>query len=113
MKTLLIIFILLHGSIHTLGFLKAYKLLPMSKLTQPVSRVSGVLWVLTALLFISTGILFALGRQWWWMLSFAALMISEYLIINDWHDAKFGTLGNVIILILTIIGFTAWSLSRH
>jgi hypothetical protein len=113
MKTLLIIFILLHGSIHTLGFLKAYKLMPVSQLNQPISRLNGALWVLTAVLFIGTGILFALGRQWWWMLSFAAIMISEYLIIKDWHDAKFGTFANVIILIMTIIGFIAWSLSRH
>lgn len=113
MKTALIIFMLIHGSLHALGFLKAYKLVQVSQLTQSVSRLSGALWLLIALLFAATAILFAFGLQWWWVLSCVAIIGSEWLIINDWPDAKFGTLPNAIILIMTMIGFIAWTLSRH
>ncbi len=113
MKTALIIFVMLHGSLHALGFLKAYKLVQVSQLTQPVSRLSGALWLLTALLFVSAAVLFAFGLQWWWILSCVAIVSSEWLIINDWADAKFGTLPNAIIFVITVIGFVAWTLSGH
>ena len=34
-----------------------------------------------------------------------AVILSQILIINSWQDAKFGTIANVLILLVTIIGF--------
>jgi hypothetical protein len=113
MKPVLIILIILHGSVHALGFLKAYNIVPVNQLTQPISRLNGTLWFFTGLFFISASVLFSFQQQWWWMLAFPAIILSEYLIINDWPDAKFGTVMNVIIFIATILGFIAWWLSKH
>lgn len=112
MKAVLIILIILHGAVHALGFLKAYNIAPVSQLTQPISRLNGTLWFFTGLLFISASILFSFQQPWWWMLSFPAIILSEYLIINDWHDAKFGTVMNLLVFIATIFGFIAWWLLK-
>jgi len=48
-------------------------------------------------------------NSWWWVLGFIAVVTSQVLIIFFWHDAKFGTIVNVIILIVSIIGFGTWS----
>ena len=113
MKTALIILILLHGALHTLGFLKAYKLVGTQQLTKSISKPRGILWLLAAALFTSAAILFAFSQEWWWLLSCAAIIISQRLIIDDWKDAKFGTILNVIIFVATTIGFVTWWLSRH
>ncbi|MBK9331336.1 MAG: hypothetical protein IPM96_02775 [Ignavibacteria bacterium] len=41
--------------------------------------------------------------------SIAAVVISQTVIILSWGDAKFGTIANVIILIVSIIGYGTWS----
>ena len=44
----------LHGLIHLLGFVKAFDLGEIRELTQPVSRTMGILWLLSASLFVAT-----------------------------------------------------------
>lgn len=39
-------------------------------------------------------------------------MISQGLIIIFWQDAKLGTIANVIILVVSLIGFGTWSYYR-
>ncbi len=111
MKLALIILILLHATVHLLAFFKAFHLLKIKQLSQAISRTNGTLWLLTCLLFVATALLFSFEEQLWWILSFIALILSEYLIINNWRDAKFGTIINVIIFIATTLGFIAWCLS--
>lgn len=41
--------------------------------------------------------------------SIGAVVISQLVIILSWHDAKFGTIANVIILLASIIGYGTWS----
>jgi hypothetical protein len=113
MKVLLITLIAIHGLIHLLGFVKAFKLAPVSQLSQPISKLNGSLWLLSAILFVLAAIMFSIEKEWWWLLSASGIMISQYLIINSWPDAKYGTVANIVVLIITAIGFVAWILNKN
>jgi len=113
MKILLIILISFHGLIHLLGFAKAFKLAEVSQLSQPISKLNGSLWLLSAIMFVLAAATFSMEKEWWWILSLSGIMISQYLIINAWQDAKYGTIANIIVLIITIIGFGVWLLNKN
>lgn len=112
MKTALAIFILLHGLIHFLGFVRAFNLANIAQLKQFISKPLGIFWLLAGLLFLAAVVLVFLKVDWWWILAFIAIVISQLLIILSWQDARFGTIANVIILIATIAGFGAWNFHR-
>jgi len=38
----------------------------------------------------------------WWILAIAAVLLSQILIITEWHDARFGTIANLMIAIAII-----------
>lgn len=111
MKTLFLIILIIHALIHLMGFVKAFELAQVSQLTQNISRLNGVLWLLAALLFITAGVAFWLKSEWWWIPSIIAIVLSQYLIFSSWQDARFGTIANVLILLVTIVGFGTWSFS--
>jgi hypothetical protein len=102
MRILLFVLIVVHGLIHLLGFVKAFKLAPVSQLTQDISRAAGLLWLLGAALFVIAGVLFLLKTESWWILAALAVVVSQALIIASWSDAKFGTLANVIVVLALV-----------
>ena len=87
----------MHGSIHILGFLKAYNITKLEELTLPVSKGIGVVWLLAALLFGSTFTLLILGIHQWWLLAIVSSVVSQLLIFNSWADTKYGTIPNALI----------------
>ncbi len=111
-RAIFIFLILLHGLIHFMGFAKAFKYADIQALTQPISKAAGVLWVLAAILFIITTMLLLFKKDAWWMLAIPSALISQYLIILSWQDAKFGTIVNVIIIIGIIIGYGIWNFNQ-
>jgi hypothetical protein len=113
MKALIITLISVHGLIHVLGFMKAFKLAPVTQLSQPISKLNGSLWLLSAITFVLAAAMFAMEKEWWWILSVSGIMISQYLIINAWQDAKYGTAANIVVLIISVIGFVAWLLNKN
>ncbi|MBS1522442.1 MAG: hypothetical protein JST50_15690 [Bacteroidetes bacterium] len=112
MKIVFIALMILHGIIHSMGFFKAFRIADLAQLVHPIPKSSGVLWLVACLLFIFAAILFSVNRQSWWIFSALALILSQYLIINDWNDAKFGTAANLIILLVTTIGFVVWAIAK-
>ena len=50
MKTVLIILLALHGTIHLMGFAKAFDILPVKPLNQYISKTFGILWLTASLL---------------------------------------------------------------
>jgi len=112
MKIILCAIIAIHGLIHLPGFIKAFKLARIDQLNQPISKINGVLWLITAIIFVLAAVVFALQKEWWWMISASGMLVSQYLIIQAWKDAKFGSIANGIILIITIIGFGVWCLKK-
>lgn len=94
--------VFLHGAIHFMGFGKAFQYGTITQLTRSISKPSGILWLLAALLFISTSILFLLNKESWPAIAIVAAILSQLLIITVWKDARFGTIANVIILLAAI-----------
>lgn len=104
--------VFIHALIHLLGFVKAYKLAPVHQLTLPISKVSGVFWLLSCLFFTASAILYGFKIDWWWMVSFTAIAISQILIFIYWKDARFGSIINAVVLVASILAFGEWNVNR-
>lgn len=105
-----ILFLLtVHGLIHLMGLAKAFDWAAVQALTKPVSKPMGLFWLLAAMLFLFAGILLFRHSDRWWMPALAAVIISQVLIMLHWHDARFGSLANVLVLLGVIAGASVWS----
>jgi hypothetical protein len=100
-------FVLVHGLIHILGYLKAFGIGNNIPLSKAISKPVGLLWLLPLLLFAILA-LFAVLKKDWWYIGIAAVVLSQILIVTAWSDAKFGTLANMIILLLLFMNFMKW-----
>jgi hypothetical protein len=99
MTALFALFLVIHGLIHLLGFLKAFHFAELPQLTTPISPQIGLIWLTAAFLFIAAaGGLFQWPRAWWAMAA-AALGFSMAAIIPSWTDAKFGALANALVVL--------------
>ncbi len=100
--------VVIHGFIHLLGFFKAFNLADISLLTQSISKPLGILWLLAAIIFLTVVVLYLLKSGWWWIPAVLAIILSQTLIISSWVDSQFGTLANILILPVSIVGFATW-----
>lgn len=91
----------LHGLIHLMGFVSAFFSTSMEKQVLGISKPIGSLWLVAFILFIVSATQF-LGNKKWFYIAFITVLLSQILIILAWKDAKFGTLPNVIILLVAI-----------
>lgn len=105
MKFIIAVLILFHGLIHFMGFAKALNYGDMKQLTIPISKPVGMMWMATAFIFIATVILFLMKKEYWWMIAVPAVIISQIVIVMSWKDAKFGTIANILILIVAILSW--------
>ena len=108
MKFVFSFILLIHAFIHLMGFAKAFQFAPINQLTQSISKPIGVLWVLTFFLFVAAFLLFFLKKDWWFFVAIIVVILSQILIIMYWKDAKFGTIPNVIILLVSISAFGSY-----
>ncbi len=106
MKILFTILLILHGLIHSMGFVKAFNLGKIDQLSQEIPRFHGALWLLATLLFVITTALFLLNFDKWWLTGLFAVAVSQTLIFIYWQDARFGTIANGIIFLVV---FFSWS----
>lgn len=105
MRIALILFIGIHGIIHLFGFLKAFGFSGFNAISSPISKTSGIIWLLTSLLFATALVLLILQSNYWWIFGFLGVIVSQILIFNYWSDAKFGSIANLIILVSVLISF--------
>lgn len=105
MKSILIIIVILHGLLHTLGFLMAYNWVKTKKHSITIKRTIGIYWLFVGILIISSTILIFLNIQGWVYLAFISIFLSQILIILHWKDAKFGTIINLVFLIFSVMAF--------
>jgi len=112
MRSILIVFVLIHGLLHFMGFLKASGLVNFNELTQFISKPVGLVWLLVSILFIVTVALILLQREWWPYVGLMAVLLSQVLIIVFWKDAKFGTIANIIILLASLSGYGELQFNR-
>lgn len=105
LKFIFIFITLIHGLIHFMGFAKAFDYGNITQLTKEISKPMGVLWFSTGVFFIICIALYLLKKDSWVYFAVISVILSQILIINSWQDAKFGTIANLIILVVTTIGF--------
>jgi hypothetical protein len=105
MKALFLVLIILHGLIHLLGFVKAFALADVRQLAVGIPRPAGLVWLISAVLFITAAIALGFDSRSWWLPAGFALVFSQILIVLSWSDAKFGTIANVIIVVPVLMAF--------
>lgn len=119
-RALFLFVLVMHALIHLLGFVKAWDLAPVTQLTGktiiPLSgnlpRVLGILWLAACLLLLTAGVLFLLKNNTWWMFGAAGALLSQFLVILYWPDAKAGTLANLILLPVILVSWGSWNFNR-
>ena len=109
LRSLFICIVFAHGLIHLLGFIKAFEFAEIKELSLPISKPFGLMWLAAFLIFLVVTIFLILKSNYWWLVAFLAVLCSQILIINFWQDAKFGTIANVFILLMAIVGFGTWN----
>ncbi|MEA3296236.1 MAG: DUF6544 family protein, partial [candidate division Zixibacteria bacterium] len=117
MRVVVALLLVIHGLIHLLGFLKAWKLADIPQLTGatlfpipgPLHGVVGGLWLLTCLILVGAAplILFRYGP--WWIIAAIGVAVSQLLVIYAWPDAKAGTVLNIVLFIIVMF---AWADAR-
>jgi hypothetical protein len=107
MTLIFAIFLCVHGLIHLLGVVKAFRIAELPQLTQPVSPFAGLLWLAAALLFLAASVSLLIGSRWWWAIGAGAIVISMLVIASSWTDAKYGALANLVALTGIAFGFLA------
>jgi len=112
LKYILSFVIIIHGLIHFMGFAKAFNYGNITQISKEISKPSGVLWLLTAFLFIATTILFFLKKDAWLFFGITAVIISQILIFTVWKEAKFGTIANIIILVAVILNWGSYHFEK-
>lgn len=108
MKYLFVFLLVIHGLIHLMGFAQAFDLAHISQLSKEISRPWGVIWLVVTLLFIVTCVLFFLMKDSWWLVALISVLLSQALVILYWQDARFGTIANVIILLIAVPAWAEW-----
>lgn len=109
MKTVFIIFLISHGLIHVLGFVKAFGLAEVKGLQISISKFFGFLWFLAAFLFAISAALFLFSNNLWWIAGFTAVLVSQTLIFFFWKDSKYGLIANIIVMMVVTVGYGIWN----
>lgn len=100
-----IVLSILHGAIHLLGFVHAFEIKPIEAFTQPISKMLGLLWLVASLLFalfVISAFLLPNLSPWFGLV---AITYSQALIFSQWKEAKFGSIANLILLLLLFYPF--------
>lgn len=113
MKTVFLIIVFLHGLLHLLGFVKAFEFREVRELTLHISKPIGFVWLIASLLFLMYGILYGLNFKYAWMSGLIAVILSQILVIMFWQDAKFGTLPNLLILLVAMASFGHYNFQKR
>jgi hypothetical protein len=104
LKTTFIIVVLLHGLIQLLGFLKAYDYADITAINREISKPAGIFWLTATILFLVTSLLFMLRNDVWVYVGLASVIISQSLIFIYWQETRYGSIVNVLILLVIITG---------
>lgn len=67
MRIVFFVFVLLHGLLHLLGFVKAFNLLDIKALSQPIAKPFGLFWLFSALLLLLYGAMFLTQHRSAWV----------------------------------------------
>lgn len=117
LRYLLLALLICHGFIHLIGFVAGFGLSQFSNFTGktlfPVAKQAEVvftlLWLVAMLLFLSSGVMYQLHKQAWCFPALAGIVLSQFLVIIYWHDAKAGTVANVMLILPALVGYANYT----
>jgi hypothetical protein len=102
LKYIFALVIAIHGLIHCMGFAKAFGYGNITQLTKDISKTAGAFWLITALIIVIAMVLLLLNKNSWAVLAIIGAIISQVLILTVWKDAKYGSIANILLLIVAI-----------
>jgi hypothetical protein len=108
LKIVFILVIAIHGLIHLLGFVKAFDMANITELSLPISKPMGMAWLVASVLFLTSAVLYIMSYRIWPFIAISAVILSQIIIFTAWGDAKFGTIANVIILLVALPAMGDW-----
>ena len=101
MKYIFSFVLVIHACIHLMGFAKAFYVTDVKQQVLGISKPIGLLWLIAFVLFTVSLVLYITNKKWFYI-AFLAIILSQILIIMAWQDAKFGTVANIIILLVSL-----------
>jgi hypothetical protein len=105
MEFLYISIIIIHGFFHFLGFLKAFNLVAFNHLNLKISKPAGIAFLVDFVIFGFLILMYAYHNTNWWVYGIIGTLISQLLLIAHWKTAKYGTIGNIIIIWPCLLAF--------
>ncbi len=110
-KWVVVALLVLHGLIHLMGFLKEWRLADIKELTdqtivplsETMSRLLGVAWLVACVLLLAAAVALLLHRDKWWVLTLFGVGLSQLLIVLWWKDARFGTVANILLIAAVLL----------
>lgn len=94
----------------SLSFVRDYTLFPLDDVA---ARIAGVMWLITAMLWLTSTFLYLLKRDYFWKVALLSLIISQILIVVYWPFTKFGTIMNVLVLGVVILNIARINFNRN
>jgi hypothetical protein len=113
MRYFFAILFFLHGLISLMGFLKAFNLFELKQFEATISKAAGICWLIASILLFIVAIQALSKSELFWVAGGVALIASQLLLFWFWKDAKYGTIINVILLLLVVINFSMWNHHRN
>lgn len=108
-----------HALIHIIGFasewtllpsfLKQFRLLPLSDTS---AKVAGTVWLITAMLWLTTTILYFLRKDYLWKVALVTAVLSQLLIIFYWPYGEWGTFVNILVFGLVTVNLAKIKFDR-
>lgn len=112
MRIAFLLVLVIHAFVHLIGFVEAFQLASTKVLSQPISKLMGILWLSAFLLLLYATVLLIFRNSYWILYALCGIIISQIAIYNSWQDAKFGTIANGVILFVLIMAYIAWHFSN-
>jgi hypothetical protein len=72
-------------------------------LSEKMARVSGILWLLTSLMLILATYIYIIEKDSFLIPALIGVGLSQAMIIIYWNDARYGTIVNIIILLVVVV----------
>ena len=101
MKIFFLVVLFFHGLLHFIGVSKALRPASIPAISDSFSKSEGFLWFTAAILLVGASVACAVRKEWWPIVAIAGVVISQIVIGLSWQEAKYGSLANLIILLVS------------
>lgn len=105
LKYLFAFIIFMHGLIHCMGFAKAFGYGNITQISKEISKPAGIVWLAAAILLVAVTVLYLSKNEIWPFVGIFAAVLSQVLISLVWHDARFGSIANMLLLVIAILSW--------